>query len=168
MPRRRGQLSTRRVIRLSAGAVAIVLLAVGLLDRAPSRKSAPPLPKTHLAGASTTLAELRGHPVAVVFWASWCTDCHREAAAVARFASSAAGRGRILTIDYQDGGNWRAFLSRYAWHMPVFQDRNGYTGDAYGIIGLPATVFIDSTGRIVSTSSGTQTVATLSHSLAAA
>ena len=168
MPRRRGQLSTRRAIRLSVGVVALALLAYGLLDRAPKRKSAPPLPVTQLAGASITLHQLHGRPLAIVFWASWCTDCHREAAAVARFASSPAGRGRVVTIDYQDGGNWRAFLSRYGWHMPVFQDRNGYTGDAFGIIGLPATVFIDSSGRIVSTSSGTQTVSTLSHSLAAA
>jgi cytochrome c biogenesis protein CcmG/thiol:disulfide interchange protein DsbE len=168
MPRRRGRLSTRRAIRLSVGVVALALLAYGLLDRAPTRKNAPPLPATQLAGAAVTLHQLRGHPVAVVFWASWCTDCHREAAAVARFASSAAGRGRIVTIDYADGGNWRAFLSRYGWHMPVFQDRDGYTGDAYGIIGLPATVFLDSNGRIVSTSTGTQTVSTLAHSLAAA
>ena len=168
MPRRRGQLSTRRAIRLSVGVVAIVLLGFGILGRAPTRKNAPPLPVTHLAGTAVTLGELRGHPLAVVFWASWCTDCHREAAAVARFSSSAAGRGRVVTIDYQDGGDWRGFLSRYGWHMPVFQDRNGYTGDAYGIIGLPATVFIDAKGRIVSTSTGTQTVSTLSRSLAAA
>ena len=168
MHRRNGLLGSRRAIRLSVGVVALALLAYGLLDRAPKRRNAPPLPATQLAGAAVNLPQLHGHPLAIVFWASWCTDCHREAAAVARFAASPAGRGRVVTIDYQDGGPWRAFLTRYGWRMPVFQDRNGYTGDAFGIIGLPATVFIDSKGRIASTSTGTQTFATLAQSLAAA
>jgi thiol-disulfide isomerase/thioredoxin len=164
----RGQPSNRRALRLAVGAVALGLLAYGLLHHAPARSAAPPLPATHLAGAKVSLGRLRGQPFVVVFWASWCLGCQHEAAAVERFASSAAGRGRVVTIDYQDGGDWRAFLHRYRWQLPVFRDYNGFTGDAYGITGLPATVFLSSSGKIVARSSGTQTVATLSRGLAAA
>ena len=164
----RGQLSTRRAIRLAVGAVALGLLAYGLLHHAPARSAAPPLPAKRLAGAEVSLSRLRGHAFVVVFWASWCLGCRNEATAVERFARSAAGRGRVVTIDYQDGGDWRAFLSRYHWRLPVFQDLDGFTGDAYGIAALPATVFLDSNGKIVARSSGTQTVATLTRGLAAA
>ena len=81
-----------------------------------------------------TLAELRGHPAAVVFWASWCTDCHVEASAVERFARSAAGRGRVVGVDYDDGGDWRAFLRTHGWRFPVARRRRAAAiGAAFGI-----------------------------------
>ena len=49
-----------------------------------------------------TLADLRGHPFAVAFWASWCPGCHTEAPALERFATSPSGRGKVVAIDYSD------------------------------------------------------------------
>jgi len=165
------RLATHRfALRFALGALAVALLAYGLLANAPkSRRLAPALPTHTLSGTPTTLAELRGHASVVVFFASWCTDCRREAPAVARFARSPAGRGHVVAIDYSDGGDyWRGFVHQYAWTFPVFADPDGVTGDAFGIHFLPTTVFLDPTGRIVSTSSLPQTVGSLSRGLAAA
>lgn len=162
-------LSHRNALRAALAAIALGLLAYGVLAQAPSsRRTAPALPVRPLSGAPVTLAQLRGHAAAVVFFATWCEDCHREAAAVARFAHSAAGRGRVVAVDYSDGGDWRAFVRDYGWSFPVFDDRDGTLGDAYRIEALPTTVIIDARGRIAQTSARVQTVATLTSELAAA
>jgi peroxiredoxin len=167
MPRR--VLSHRRALRLALGALALALLAYGVLKQAPSaRRKAPTLPTHSLAGSPVTLAQLRGHATAVVFFATWCPDCHKEAAAVARFASSPAGRDRVIAVDFSDGGPWRAFLRDYHWSFPVFADPNGTLGDAFGIDALPTTVIIDPKGRIAETTARVQTVASLTSELAAA
>lgn len=164
------RLATHRyALRLALAALILALLAYGLLASAPkARRLAPPLPTRTLSGTPTTLAELRGHAAVVVFFASWCNGCKREAAAVARFARSSSGHGRVVAIDYNDGTDWRAFLRRYRWSFPVLDDSSGETGAAFGILGLPAVVFLDRAGRIVATSSVTQTVASLTQGLSAA
>ena len=162
-------LSHRHALRLALGALALALLAYGVLHKAPSaRRKAPALPAHALAGAPVTLAQLRGHATAVVFFATWCDDCHQEAAAVERFARSPAGRGRVIAVDYSDGGPWRSFVHDYHWSFPVFPDPNGTLGAAFGIEALPTTVIIDPRGRIAETTARVQTQASLAGELAAA
>lgn len=166
---RKGVLRHRVALRAALGALALALLAYGVLEQAPgTRRRAPALPAHALAGTAVTLAQLRGHAAVVVFFATWCDDCHREAAAVARFARSRAGRGRVIAVDYSDGGPWRSFVHDYGWNFPVFGDRNGTLGAAFRIDALPSTVIIDPSGRIVQTSARVQTVATLAGELRAA
>jgi peroxiredoxin len=165
---RRRVLSHRLALRAALGALALALLAYGVLDHASSsRRAAPALPARAVSGETVTLAHLRGHAAAVVFFATWCGDCHEEAAAVARFARSARGRGRVIAVDYSDGGNWRAFVHSYDWSFHVFSDRDGTLGDAYRVEALPTTVIIDARGRIAQTSARVQTVASLTSELAA-
>lgn len=159
----------RLALRVALGTLILAVLAYGLLAHPPkARRLAPHLPTHTLSGTPTTLAALHGHAAVVVFFASWCPDCKREAPAVARFARSPAGRGRVVAIDYADGGGWRAFLHRYRWSFPVLDDSSGEVGAAFRIPFLPTVVFLDADGRIVSTSSVTQTVATLTRGLSAA
>jgi thiol-disulfide isomerase/thioredoxin len=123
-----------------------------------------------LRGGAVTLADLRGHPFAVAFWASWCPGCHTEAPALERFATSPSGRGKVVAIDYSDPlmSHVRAFLERYRWTFPVLADPNGVSGDAYGVANLPTTVIVNAQGRIVARESGPQTVASLDRALSAA
>ena len=70
----------RYALRFALGALAVALLAYGLLANAPkTRRPAPPLPARALSGAPVTLSALHGHPAVVVFFASWCDDCRHEA-----------------------------------------------------------------------------------------
>jgi thiol-disulfide isomerase/thioredoxin len=160
----------RYALRVALAALILALLAYGLLAHASNRRQlAPALPTHTLSGQPTTLSELRGHAAVVVFWASWCPGCKAEASAVERFARSPAGRGRVVAIDYSDGGNgWRGFLRQYAWTFPVLADPDGVTGDAFRIHFLPTTVFLDPEGRIAATAAGAQSVASLTRGLAAA
>jgi cytochrome c biogenesis protein CcmG, thiol:disulfide interchange protein DsbE len=158
--------SKRGLIMLAA----LALLAVGVLRHAHTKdRKAPSLHTRSVAGnPPVTLAQLRGHATVVVFFATWCGDCHKEAAAVARFARTAAGSGHVVAVDYSDGGNWRAFLRQYHWSFPVFSDRNGTIADAFGVSGLPTTTFLNAKGTIVATSEGVQKVSSLKSALAAA
>jgi cytochrome c biogenesis protein CcmG, thiol:disulfide interchange protein DsbE len=161
--------SHRYALRSALSVLILALLAAGLLAHASTaRLRAPALPTRALSGTSTTLADLRGHAAVVVFWASWCAACHTEAAAIERFARSPAGRGRVVAIDYSDGGDWRAFLRAYHWSIPVLADPTGRVGDAFQIHFLPSTVFLDPSGRIAATSEARQTVASLASGLSAA
>jgi thiol-disulfide isomerase/thioredoxin len=166
----RARLSTRRnALRAVLAVIVVGLLAIGLLTNAASaRRHAPPLPIRMLSGQPTTLSDLHGHPAVIVFWASWCPGCRDEARAVERFARSRAGRGRVVAVDYSDGGNWRAFLRDYGWSFPVFADPDGTLGDSFRIHSLPSTVFLDADGRIASTSPTPQTATSLASGLSGA
>jgi cytochrome c biogenesis protein CcmG, thiol:disulfide interchange protein DsbE len=148
--------------------VAALVAAVFLAHASTTRRPAPPLPTAVRQGPAVTLADLRGHAAAIVFWAAWCDNCHTEAPSVARFARSAGGRGHVIGVDSSDSGNWRGFLHTYRWTFPVLADTDGITSSAYGLSGLPATVIIDARGRIASIRYGVQTVAGLRSELAAA
>ena len=164
------RLATHRyALRTVLSVVILALLAAGLLRHASTaRRPAPALPARTVSGRPTTLAELRGHAAAVVFWATWCPGCRTEAGAVARFARTPAGRGHVIAIDYSDGGDWRAFLRDHGWSFPVFADPSGTLGDAFRIHSLPTTVFLDADGRIASMSAAPQTLASLASGLSAA
>jgi len=165
----RRALSHRIALRVALAALAAaVIAAVFLAHASTTRRPAPPLPTAVRQGPAVTLADLRGHAAAIVFWAAWCDNCHSEAPSVERFARSAGGRGHVIGVDSSDGGNWRGFLRAYHWTFPVLADSDGTATSAYRLTGLPATVILDPRGRIASTHYGVQTVASLTSELAAA
>jgi cytochrome c biogenesis protein CcmG/thiol:disulfide interchange protein DsbE len=144
--------------------VALALLAVfGLAsDRSTSvGRRAPELPRERLAGPPATLASLlasaRGRPALVVFWASWCGPCVREAPALERFARSAAGSGRMVGVDWSDAlSGARSFIHRYGWTFTNLRDGEGLVGNRYRMTGLPTTFVLDARGRIRSILRGPQ------------
>ena len=157
------------------GCAAIAALAVfGLASNGGSAhgRVAPQLPREALAGTPVTLATLEhsanGHPSLVVFWASWCPPCNREAPALERFSRSSAGQGRIAGVDWSDARSGAAaFIRRYGWTFPNVRDGNGTVGNEYEIANLPTTFVLDGAGRIRRTLHGPQTEASLSRALAA-
>lgn len=159
----------------TAAAVAIVLLAVfGLRSgRSAVARSAPSLPREHLAGASVTLPSLLagagGKPALVVFWASWCAPCIQEASMLERFSQQPVGRRRIVGVDSGDAASdARAFVRKYGWTFPNVRDGEGTVRGRYRITGLPTTFVVDRAGRIRAELRGPQTAATLSRALASA
>src|SRR5205823_1456377 len=103
-----------------------------------------------LADGQVALSELRGYPVVLNFWASWCVPCKDEAPRLAASAREHAGKVVFLGIDIQDfKGDGRAFLKRF--HAPYVSVRSGSGSveNAYGVIGLPETYWLDRRGRII-------------------
>lgn len=163
----------RRVLgwTLVATAVIAVLAVFGLASHSSSGRRAPALPREQLAGRPQTLTSLlagaRGRPVAVVFWASWCGPCSHEAPAIERFSQTAAGRGRIVGVDWSDAlSGARSFVLRYSWSFPNVRDAEGTVGNAYRLPGLPTTFVVDGHGRIRTVLRGPQSERSLSAALA--
>jgi thiol-disulfide isomerase/thioredoxin len=99
------------------------------------------------------LASLRGHPVVVNKWGSWCAPCRGEFPVLQRVALKLGRRVAFLGIDSQDNdGNARKFLADYPVTYPSYRDPD--LKIAISIKGAPAqafptTVFYDRRGRLV-------------------
>lgn len=97
------------------------------------------------------LAELKGYPIVVNQWASWCEPCRAELPFFADAANSAAGEVAFLGIDMQDNlDSAEEFLTEVPIPFPsVFDPTAAAIGSLGGGIVSPTTVFIDEKGEIV-------------------
>lgn len=160
-----------RARRLSLGALVVLagaLLLFGLKAKARSLKPAPALPAQVLSGRGVALHQLLGRPAFVIFWASWCEPCQREAPAVERYARSLGSRAALIGVDWSDNaGDARAFVRRYGWTFTSLRDADGGVGLRYGLTGLPTSFLLDAGGRIAMTLSGQQSEQSLARALRA-
>ena len=113
------------------------------------------LPPIDAAGFDAILAEARGTPMVVNFWASWCEPCEREMPLLAAAAREHAAQIQFLGIDILDTPEAaRGFLARYEVPYPNLFDADGATRDAVGGLGQPVTVFYDAEGELVAKADG--------------
>jgi cytochrome c biogenesis protein CcmG, thiol:disulfide interchange protein DsbE len=99
---------------------------------------------------SVRLDDLAGRVVAINFWASWCAECRIEHPALAAAWRRFRDRGVVLLgIPFQDDpAASRAYLDQYGGGWPILEDPGSRTALAYGVYGVPETVFIGRNGRI--------------------
>ena len=100
-------------------------------------------------GALVTLSALRGHPVVIAFFASWCHPCEEELPVLQQFARD-DGRLRVLGINFQDlAADTATFVDRLRVTFPaLLEDPTGPVAQRYGIRGIPQTVFVDRHGIV--------------------
>lgn len=104
-----------------------------------------------LGDGRISLSELRGAPVVLNFWASWCVPCGREAPRLADSAKTYRGEVVFLGLDVKDySGDARKFLRQHKVNYVSVRDGGSNSYNDYGLTGLPETYFLDSRGRIVS------------------
>jgi thiol-disulfide isomerase/thioredoxin len=118
-------------------------------------------------GGTLQMATLRGAPLVLNFWATWCPPCVREMPEIDRFARQFAARGvRVLGLAVDRPEAVRAFLARapvsYTIGLAGFEgaDLSRSLGNASGA--LPFTVVFDRRGRLVGRRLGQTSFAELS------
>jgi cytochrome c biogenesis protein CcmG/thiol:disulfide interchange protein DsbE len=126
----------------------------------------PPRLRRSVDRGTLQLRDLRGYPVVVNFWASWCSPCEREAVLLASTAEAHRGNVVFVGVDINDvTGDARHFLR--AREMPYVAVHSGSsTADRFGLIGLPETFYVDRAGRIQGVTRGELSATTLDRALA--
>jgi cytochrome c biogenesis protein CcmG, thiol:disulfide interchange protein DsbE len=172
--------SVFRVVAIAASLGLIVFIVAVVISRTPRPSpatfpSSPPPALTagsvapvfslqRLGGGPTVdLAGLRGSPVVVNFFASWCPDCKAELAGFARFARSEAGRIDVVGVDTNDSNAADAIrlLRQAGAAYPVGVDPLAKVATRYLVQALPVTYFIGADGRVVGVAFGQLTSAIL-------
>jgi len=117
-----------------------------------------------------SLSELRGTPVVLNFWASWCEPCRVEAPVLERGWKQAQRQGVLfLGLDMQDvTGDAREFLREFDVSYLNVREGGKDTARRYGATGLPETYFISARGQVVAHVIGALSAGQLRAGVAAA
>lgn len=122
----------------------------------------PPLRLFRLDGGTTDLSSLRGRPILLNFWASWCAACRMELPALDRLYRD-AWRGRVHVAAISEDRGPRETVARFVKSLdlkalPIYLDPNGYVAhlDAnnvkkapFALYGMPITYAVSSSGVLV-------------------
>jgi len=164
----RNRRTRRPKLVMMAAALAATLLPAAAFAAPASGAPAPQIDAQALSGAPVDLADLRGKPVYLSFFTSWCVYCNAEAPALEALSKTAADEGiQVIGIDEQESpAAAEAFAQKYGITYPIALDLTGAVGDAYGIDAYPTNVFIDAEGRVSYVQVGEMTPAQISGQLA--
>jgi len=105
-----------------------------------------------LGGGQITLSELRGQPVVLNLWATWCGPCREEMPTIEKVYRDYKDLGLVvigLNLTSQDSEQAvAAFVQELGLTFPIALDRDGSVSNRYQLLGLPTTFFIDREGVI--------------------
>ena len=117
-------------------------------------KPAPAFTATDLDGHRVSLADLKGRPVLINFWATWCTPCREELPLIESAYRAYRDQGfTVVAVDYKESvGPVRKFWTDLHLEPPPILDPDGRIADAYGVglstTGLPVSVFMARDGTV--------------------
>ena len=162
------------VLLLAAVLVAGILVAKQLalprqsepVAEAGNASLAPDFTFYDIDGNAFKLSDLRGEPVVLNFWASWCGPCKME---MPHFQAAYEQYGEdvhFLMVNMSTAfGDSRAdaatVLEEGGYTFPVYYDDLSECAYAYGINAIPVTAFIDADGNLVSMKTGAMNAADL-------
>lgn len=148
-------------------AVTLLVVVAGVLWSAVSRVApdmgvlpgAPPAPQIGFAapdftletldGRSVRLADLRGRPVILNFWATWCPPCRQEIPNLMAATVKYGDRVAIVGIDdSEDHDTVAEFVFKESMNYTIVLDPNHVVVDRYRVNGLPTSFFVDADGVI--------------------
>lgn len=158
---------------LAAGVAALLLFHLDADDETPSRSRsmakefAPDFTLALLDGGTLKYDEVKGKPILVNFFASWCLPCREEMPAIEKMAQEYRPKGVVflgVAVDDTEA-KMREFVTRYQVTFPVGLDNGAAIQRSFGLYGIPTTYFIDKHGTINYFHAGAVTEELLRHEL---
>jgi thiol-disulfide isomerase/thioredoxin len=139
---------------LLLGSVGVCAVACGPMpDRDPFRgKPAPDFEVQTLqsAAATKTIVSMKGKPIILDFWATWCGPCRMLSPHVERVYEEFKDKGlQAMAISDQNREDVLKFESQTPHKIPVYIDQNEIATAAYRVEALPTVVIIDKKGNVV-------------------
>ncbi|MGE5675076.1 MAG: TlpA family protein disulfide reductase [Mycobacterium leprae] len=119
---------------------------------------APDFTLPTLGGAKVQLSSLRGKPVLVNFWATWCPPCRQEMPDIQAYYTEHEGQVEIVAVNLTEQersvGAVAQFMTDRQFTFPVYLDQNGDTANRYAVQAVPTSYFIDKDGIIRASAKG--------------
>ena len=109
-------------------------------------------------GNEVTLSGMRGMPVVLNFWASWCPPCKAE---LPDFDAACSENPDSETVETAS-----SFIESNGYSFPVYYDTDYDAANVYGVMSIPMTVFIDAEGHVRTYSVGMISSETLEEGIA--
>jgi cytochrome c biogenesis protein CcmG/thiol:disulfide interchange protein DsbE len=141
--------------------VALLLLLLGTACRssttATPQQSLEPgrVAQGSVSFLKSTLRDMRGKPVVVNYWATWCVPCRAEMPRIAAAASQYASSVRFLGVDVEDDTKSAEDYARQRGvHYPMLSDAHGAIRRDQRIVGLPVTQFYSADGALAFVNNG--------------
>ncbi len=148
-----GILYARGLLSVHQGLEPPASLAVLALEKTP--KAAPDVHFADATGASHGLEAFRGRYVLVNLWATWCGPCVLELPSLARLQANAPGLKVVAINTDHEKVDAAAFLKSHgAGALPVYLDTDRMMLRSFVVPGLPTTILIDPTGKVVARAEG--------------
>jgi thiol-disulfide isomerase/thioredoxin len=134
--------------------------SAGAPDAAALAGSPPPLAAVHKegnqllggggGGFEERIAQLKGFPVVVNKWASWCGPCRAEFPLFQKESQRLGRKVAFLGVDGNDNdGDAKEFLARYPVSYPSYKDPDGKIAQVFhATVAFPSTAFYDRTGKL--------------------
>ncbi|CDQ39906.1 MULTISPECIES: TlpA family protein disulfide reductase [Virgibacillus] len=114
--------------------------------------TAPDFTLETLNGETLQLSELRGKKVILNFWATWCPPCREEMPAMEKFYNDHQEEVEIVAVNLTDSEkkeeDVHTYNEKYKYSYPIPLDRKSDARNAYQVVTVPTTYFIDSEGNI--------------------
>jgi peroxiredoxin len=113
---------------------------------------APDLKLPTMNGEAISLENLRGQPVMINFWASWCPPCRSEMPAMQNVFDEYKDQGLLLlginAANQDNRTDAVDFIEQNRLTFPVLFDTGGQAAYDYQVRSLPTTFFIDQEGKV--------------------
>ncbi len=159
-----GKVEMKRFFCLWVFAVAMVFISgCGFIKFSPSQSSLGSVGETLTTEQRFTLKNLKGedvsldsvlqsHKVVLLnFWATWCGYCVEEMPDLVKLQNDFGARGfTVLALDMGESAEQAAsFAVEHGLNFPIVLDTEITTAQKYGIVGIPVSILLDSTGKVL-------------------
>lgn len=110
-------------------------------------------------GKEVKLSDMRGRPVVVNFWASWCPPCKAEMPDFEEMYKKYGDKVVFMMVNMTDGfqetlSKAKAHIADNGYTFPVYFDTKSSAAYTYNVSSIPATYLVDSKGNLVAHATG--------------